>query len=413
MATRWSPSTEAELISALEDGRLDEGPHLDFKRELPTGKKANLELARDLAMFANDGGLLVFGVAEPVAGRYDATGVELEGLRERIEQVAATRLEPPLHVAVASIPNATRPSRGYVIVRVPASASAPHMVDGRYYGRAGTTRSVLSDAQVRAVITSRQAAIQPIYRLLDEDVVRDPVPTGQRAHAHLHVVARPRFASDDLVLADVERVGDSWSTWFHKCLLPGSWDPRLGSWSPDLANQASNVGRRANGAALYSHYIGQDRSAADVIGDPEKLQRYEDDLLDLEVDEGGMVHLFCGRGSDTLRGSGEVLIPAVVAGLVLRTVEVAARITGHTGYVGTWDFAVAVTDLRSVARHTTGLGQGSATYSADGYRHATSADRDELMAAPQACADRLIGRLLRGLGLDGGIYAVFPPRASG
>jgi hypothetical protein len=405
----WSPSTEAELITALEDGRLDEGPHLDFKRELPRGKKANLELARDLAMFANDGGRIVIGVAEPEPGQYSATGVELAGLRERVEQVATTRLEPPLHVAVSSIQGPPEPARGYAIVRVPASASAPHMVDGRYYGRAGTTRFVLSDAQVRALIASRQAAVKPIYRLLDDDVARDPVPAEQRTHAHLHVVARPRFAPDDLVLLEVERHGGGWSTWFHKRLLSDDWDPRLGSWSPDLMNQASNVARRASGAALYSHYVGQDRSAADVLGDPEMVQRYEDDLLDLEVDEDGTVHLFCGRGSDTLRGSGEVLIPAVVAGLVLRTVEVAARITRQTDLIGTWDFAVAVTGLRGVARHTTGLGQGYVTYSADGYRHASSADSEELMAAPRVGADRLIGRLLRGLGLDGGIDAVFPP----
>jgi hypothetical protein len=45
-------------MAAISDGRLQEGPHLDVKRELPSGTKANLELARDLAMFANDGGTL-------------------------------------------------------------------------------------------------------------------------------------------------------------------------------------------------------------------------------------------------------------------------------------------------------------------------------------------------------------------
>lgn len=410
MVNRWTPSTEEELVAALDDGRLDEGQHLDFKRELSGGKKANIELARDLAMFANDGGTLIFGVDDPQAGRYSPAPVALKGLRERIEQVATSRLEPPLYVDVRTLPANDDPTCGYVVVRVPASPAAPHMVetDRRYYGRAGTTREKLPDAQVRTVLTSRQLASQPIYDLLDADVARDPIPTDFRTHAHLHVVARARYPAEDLVLADVERVGGSWSTWFHKELLGVPFDPRLGSWSPDLKNQASNVGRRANGAALYSYYVGQDRSLPDLIDDPEKLSRYEDNLLDLEVDEDGTLHLFCGRGSDTLREV-EVLIPAVVAGLVMRAVQAAARITDLTGYVGTWDFAVAVTGLRGVAPHARDLTDHSPAYSADEYRNRTAADTAELASSSRGCTERLVGRLLRGLGRDGGIDAVFPP----
>jgi len=410
LTDRWLPATEEELLAAITDGRLDEGPHLDFKRELVRGRKANSELARDIAMFANDGGTLIYGVEEPDAGRYVGAPVALEGLRERIEQIAASRLHPPLYVTVSTIRTKEDPEYGYVVVLVPASAAAPHMVDERYYGRAGTTRATLSDTQVRSVLASRQAAERPILGLLDAEISRDPIPKDLRAHAHLHVVARPRFARDDLVLADVETTGGNWSTWFHKQLLTGSFEPPLGKlWSPDLGGGAS-IGRRASGAALHDYYMGQDRSAGELLADQEKLHLHEKQLLDLEVDEDGTLHLFCGRGSDTLRGAGEVLLPAVVAGLVLRVVQVAARVTEVTGYVGTWDFAVAITGLRGVTRHSPEWHDSAPGYSAEGYRRSTAADTPELLANQRVITDRLTGRLLRSLGVQEGIEAALPRR---
>jgi hypothetical protein len=408
MATWWIPETAEQLTTALADGRLDEGAHLDFKRELAGGKKANLELARDLAMFANDGGVLIFGVAEPEAGRYDPAPVPLDGVRERIEQVAASRLEPPLHVDVRVLPAEHDSSIGFVLVRVPASATAPHMVDERYYGRAGSTRTVLSDAQVRALLRSRSADLGRIDQVLDADIARDPIPDDRSSHGHLHVVAKPRFARHDLVLADLRRVENNWSTWFHKELLPGVMQMRLNRWAPDLKGDASSIGRRAHGAAIHSHYLEQDRSASELLSAPDKLANVESRLLDLEVDEDGTLHLYCGRGTDTIRDRAEVLLPAVVAGLVLRVVAAADRISALTGYVGTWDFAVAVTGLRGVTRYTQDIGAYTPAYSAEMYRQTASADTAELATDPRACAERLVSRLLRGLGLGGGVDAVFP-----
>lgn len=407
MTARWLPATEEELAAALHDGRLDEGPHLDFKRELPAGRRSNVELARDLAMFANDGGTIVFGVAEPDTGRFVLAPLALQGLRERIEQVATSRLDPPLHVTVRTIATEADPTTGYLLVHVPASSGAPHMVDDRYFGRAGTTRTTLSDPQVRAVLTRRLSAQQPIHDLLDADIERDPIPADLRGHAHLHVVARPRYGPDDLVLADVQRTGGSWSHWFHKELLADPLSPPTGTWSPDLRNQASLVGRRANGAALFSHEIGQDRSLGGLLEDTNRLAVREADLLDLEVDEDGTLHLYCARGTHPDRDQRQVVIPAVVAGLVLRVADVAARISSRTGYVGTWDFAVALTGLRGAVPLGHRWPDTTAAYSRDDYRQSTSADTAELLATPRDCAQRLVGRLLRALNRDDGVDGIF------
>jgi hypothetical protein len=58
----WLPDNEAQLRDALDQRLLKEGHTLDFKSALPPGKGKNTELAKDLAQFAIDGGVLVIGV---------------------------------------------------------------------------------------------------------------------------------------------------------------------------------------------------------------------------------------------------------------------------------------------------------------------------------------------------------------
>jgi hypothetical protein len=62
--------------------------------------------------------------------------IDLAGLSERIEQVAANRADPPLRVRIQTIPTASQPTKGYLLVIVPPTPSKIHMVDGRYWGGA-------------------------------------------------------------------------------------------------------------------------------------------------------------------------------------------------------------------------------------------------------------------------------------
>src|SRR5436190_13555343 len=50
------PADEAQLQRMLTQGLLDESHTLELKRELPPGKAANKELAKDLAQFTPDSG---------------------------------------------------------------------------------------------------------------------------------------------------------------------------------------------------------------------------------------------------------------------------------------------------------------------------------------------------------------------
>lgn len=95
---RWEPRSEAELHVAIASGLLEENHFLDLKREVPSGKSGNAELARDLVQFAIDGGAVLIGVDEK-GGPSDEpalTPTPLKGLAERIEQIARSTPDPPL-----------------------------------------------------------------------------------------------------------------------------------------------------------------------------------------------------------------------------------------------------------------------------------------------------------------------------
>jgi hypothetical protein len=126
----WRPTTLAEIDAAINSGLFDENHFLDFKRELGPGSGAKKDIAKDIAAFAIDGGLLLIGVDEgPPAA---VTLTPLNGLAERVEQIGLMAVSEPVPVSTTLLRTANDPQSGVLAVSVPASPRAPHMVDGRY-----------------------------------------------------------------------------------------------------------------------------------------------------------------------------------------------------------------------------------------------------------------------------------------
>lgn len=173
----WEPATEAQIAAAIEAGDLRENVHLDVKRELTRGDGARTELARDLASFAIDGGVLLIGVAEDQkAGTFSLAPFPLAGVAEQIENIASNRVDPPLFVRVRDITAEADPSTGYLYVEVPPSPSAPHMVDGRYPARGDRTKRRLTDAEVVRLHATRESQDARALRVLAAWASRDVVP---------------------------------------------------------------------------------------------------------------------------------------------------------------------------------------------------------------------------------------------
>jgi hypothetical protein len=197
---QWVPRSEADLAEAVSQGLLEETHYLELKREIPAGKSANRELARDLASLAVDGGTLIVGVAEDETGARSLAPQPLDGLPERIEAVARSATDPPLAVLCTPLRSSEDQSLGYVVIRVPPSAGAPHMVDNKYLGRGDKAKIYLSDSEVRRLHEQRRATEQHGLALLRGQFARDPVSGADRRQAHLFLLAQPAVPRPQMLL---------------------------------------------------------------------------------------------------------------------------------------------------------------------------------------------------------------------
>src|ERR1022692_1625056 len=161
------------LRAALDDDAYPAERHyLDYKLMLypPTGSdgtalrgkskskdKIHEELARDMASFGTRGGHLIYGVREDKnEHRFYPVEMDLPAHIElTVVQVARTRIRPVLDVVPHVLGRPGEGSRGFLVIEIPESATAPHMVKGTYYGRSEVGRVVLTDAEVEEQILRR------------------------------------------------------------------------------------------------------------------------------------------------------------------------------------------------------------------------------------------------------------------
>ena len=385
----WRPRSEAEMQAVIAAGGLEETHTFEIKQDVPATKAGAKELARDLAQFGIDGGILLIGVAEPkdASSQWEPAPVPLPGLSERIEQVARSTIDPPLQIRVSQFASGGDPATGYLVVEVPVSPQAPHMVDGVYYGRGDKTRHRLSDAEVLRLHAARRGAEEEINRLLDTEIERDPFGSqGQRGH--LFLAAHPQLARPDLAQAlleeDVRRLLQ-----FNGELTVS---PQLRQRMP-TPTSASYTPRRAQGVALCSNGLEDGRQAT-----AEAVQ-HEEGSLDVELREDGGVRVFVGRLTDDHNGN-KLILDGLAIAYVTRLLEWTRSVSYMTGYRGRWLLGIAGTRLRGGRSGTSAssFDDPGPVYDVDAYRQITTADYGELDERPGDVVQRLVGRLLRGLG---------------
>jgi hypothetical protein len=385
----WLPNDETQLQDALDQGIFKERHTLDFKTALPPGKGANKEVAKDLAQFALDGGVLVIGVDDKdKSAPPRLTPVDLDGLKERVDQVARWIPDPPMHVHTDPVTTAGDLTRGYLFVTVPSTPYEPRQVDGVYYGRGDTTRYRLSAAEVERCYQLGLRIQRDVNTLLDEVVQHDPWQA--RRHAHLFGVAQPVSPRSDLLLRALGTTPGAWQEFLQRRIRPQSPGP----WVPDLAS-ANEISRRAWGWAL---------STLEMPGRivDQRNEHWEISLLDLEVREDAGLRLFCGGASHTLNRSGnplEIAMEMVILGLTKRLVMAATTVADSVEFSGSWDLGIAIIGLGGLwSSRLVAAGSWELTpFSDAGYRQTTRATQERLTQAPDLVVEELTGRLNRAL----------------
>ncbi|MFD5952039.1 helix-turn-helix domain-containing protein [Streptomyces collinus] len=397
------PKTEADLQAAVDGGLFEESHHLDLKKA-PNSKGDNKELARDLSSFAVDGGTLIIGVQENKESRtFGLAPQPLNGLPEKIEQVARTIPDPPLNILTEEIRAAADDGTGYLVVYIPASPVAPHMVDNRYFGRGDKTKYQMGDAEVVALHARRRNTEADTLALLRTEMDEDPL-RDVGAQSHLFLVAQPTAGRRDMCLPITG--AQDWNMRLHTLISRVQKNQTLRAalanhgFSPDLSH-AHQGHRRARGVALSSSSLRSDRThVADGSWG-------EEDVIEVQLFEDGGLRLFMTRLSDNLnRQASENEEEQVLfdAGAVIHTrhmLELIRLVSDDVGYHGNWVLAVGANRLRGRRRYS---GQSyfpsNYRYSADTYEECTGATLAELRDAPGTVTRRLLGPLLRSLGSE-------------
>lgn len=389
------PHTEDDLRAAFFDGRLDESAWCELKRELPPrSKDANRELARDLASLAVDGGSLYIGVDEKAPGGDPLRAQPLAGLRERVDQIGRSRVTPPLFVESHEIPADGRPGYGYLEVVVRASADAPHQVEGVYFGRSDTGKCRLPDQQVERLMRGREQQRHGAEDALQVLIAADPYQGENRAHPHLFIVARPGVRRTemcrDLIAADAGfRLLLSLRTGVINEVTGALYSAT--PQAPDsVLNTLMNPRPITGGVALTS-------LSAQSSGDEQRHR-------ELRIDEDGDLSLYHScvgwdAGSFNAIPRKELSGPKIV-GSLRELLAVTAAVSHSIRIPGSWHVGAALTGIRGYAHRVNDWPDYGPPCTEDAYLRVERFNLAVIERTPGDVADKLLGRLLRGLQAD-------------
>jgi Putative DNA-binding domain len=199
----WLPTSAEALISAIDDNVLPhESATIEVKAALPE-KKANRDIAVDVAAMATDGGVIVYGVREDKqTSSYTAEPLVLSGAKDRISDVVSSHLREHVEFDVRLLPLASDLSRGFVLIDVPASVRAPHMVEvrgeHRYYGRVPGGNQMLTESQVARLYERRQRAEEEALSAIDALIAKAPLEPAPAVRGDLHLLIRPLLSEASL-----------------------------------------------------------------------------------------------------------------------------------------------------------------------------------------------------------------------
>jgi len=123
----------------------------------------------------------------------------------------------------------------------------------------------------------------------------------------------------------------------------------------------------------------------------------------VEICENGQLRMMCGRATEDYNGK-RLMFDDLVLGLTARMISLAAGVSHATGFLGSWDFGVAITMLKAAISNRLysrdGFGFPGPPYTADNYSASTRAALAEIEGGTGSIVERLLGRLYRAVGAD-------------
>lgn len=382
--TTWLRSWD-EVVQAADGGLLVERQWVELKKDLgPSNAKVNLELAKDLAALSADGGLLIFGITD----EFKVIGCDHAAVTTRISQVAASRITPPLSPLIHDpIASPDDPDTAVVIVEVPPSAVAPHMVDGHYWGRSSDGKRVLSDPEIRRLMEIRASSDADFADRLMRLVAADPLarhvenhPTGQ---GHLYLLAEPCSTVP----------ANSGSELDLRSTLRGI--PHADSRWPEHLGECRSNAFDPNGTALMTRR--ETMSAQD-----------EHNLAYVSVKDDHRLVVVDGGATARTMNRAEItsILHSRIALIVLQALELLRALSlDQWGYVGEWRVGIHVTELEGLSANTNQMAVSRPVpFAEPTYTRTTTTAPATWPDAGMSAAHSLLRGMFRGLGLENWDY---------
>ena len=375
----WLPKTEKEIIDAVTSRSLEESTTFDAKKEL-SGK--NSEIAKDIAAMANDGGVIIYGIGEDDNKRLSILSpISLAGQAERIDAIVRSSIAEPPQIHISTIPTGKDNSIGYMVVFIPPSERAPHMVivkgENRYYGRTATGNIPLSEGEVSRLYARREKIEVDRNKLLEEEIKSAPIEPNED-FAYLYLFSRPVFSKEGFFDA-IQKDDKSYQTTFNELIIQAC-DEKFFNYHlfvPEF-NPPSRWIQRVDSLLGQMGY--------DPSNPPEST-------LNLQIDYDGVNHLFCGRAGEAIDHRKPVFIFAdIVAGLTTRFIAFNSMLYKLAGYFGMIDLGIAITGLKGSIVYTNDwhIQISRTPYDQDIYKKSGQFSNFELIEDPKKIAKYLV-----------------------
>ena len=402
----WIPKTAAELEEAIANNTLPpESATYEYKEQLPpTGK--NVDIAIDASAMSVDGGVIIYGVGEnKQTASFFSAPIEIQGVVERISQTIESNVKERPDFTARPLPIEGKPGEGYVVVEVPASILAPHMVEVkdeyRFYGRAPGGNRKLVQQDIDRLYERRRRVEEAARQALDEAIAQAPVESIPGERGDVHLVARP-LLSDSGLRRRVFQEDDGRE--LGQAIMNAASALRfVDKWAPEFSQTVSggDPSRSLDGIVL-------DNPPFDSNG--EIIQRY---TARLEFLDDGTTRYFraeLAHKYNPSRWEGEredlyILREPAMSQICAQFILMVGQLLSKGGYDGQVDLYLALTGAKGAQSASWYMGRGYERYfpgigmrsivPTDDFRDQHRTTVDKMLTGPTTVAAALVSRVTR------------------
>ena len=192
--------TEADLEDLISN-KVTENKRLEYKLILPSNSDSDKkEFLSDISSFANAaGGLVIYGIREEERLPVELTGlkdINIDNEKNRLENIMRDGIDPRIQGIIIH-PLITSDGNAVLIIHIPRSWSAPHMISyqksSKFYSHNSGGKYLLDVQEIKSAFMLSEGARESIKRFRDDRLGKivageTPVPLIESGKIVIHLI---------------------------------------------------------------------------------------------------------------------------------------------------------------------------------------------------------------------------------